>query len=267
MALLSEPFDPDQPNQLLVVNRRPEPDLPDHVLGDSIHWFIQSNITAPGYYLWSKTFQEYDAVEFFDTHWHRVFANEGSYFTCLNDCIEPETEGTGYWRITDPQHPQYTAPPQHPPLPFSAAGPSRLSERVRTPTPILTTPREPRHISLEEDEPSPYPAFADNPDLSPESPRDAHLASTFEQQQEEVLVAQFQHVLDVREQLPEDPATPGEPRYLQLVQEAVELGVNVPPPPPLEDPEDLIEHALPAPVVQPLLAPGPYSGLKNRCNV
>src|SRR5882757_7176447 len=197
MASLSELFDPDQPNQLLIVNRRPENDLPDYVLGDSIHWFIQSNVTAPGYYLWSETFQDYDAVEFFDTHWHRIFANKGSYFTCLNDHIKPETEGTGYWQITDPQHPQYTAPPQHPPLPFSAAGPSRLSECVRTPTPVLTAPREPRRISLEEDEPSPYPAFADNPDLSPESPRDTHLASTFEQQQEEVLVAQFQHVLDV----------------------------------------------------------------------
>src|SRR6267154_1320559 len=207
MASLSELFDLDQPNQLIVVNRRPAHDLPDHVLGDSITWFIRSNVTALGYYIWSNTFQDYNAVEFFDTHWYHVFANKGSYFTCLNDHIEPETEGTGYWKITDPQHSQYTAPSQHPPLPFSVAGPSRLSERVRTPTPVLTTPREPRRISLEEDEPSPYPAFADNPDLSPESPRDTHLASTFEQQQEEILVAQFQHILEVRERLPEDPAT------------------------------------------------------------
>src|SRR6267154_3067680 len=109
----------------------------------SITWFIRSNVTAPGYYIWSNHFQDYDAVEFFDTHWYRIFANEGSYFTCINDRIEPGAESTGYWRITDPQHPQYTAPPQHPPLPFSATGPSRLSERVRTPTPVLTEPREP----------------------------------------------------------------------------------------------------------------------------
>ena len=186
---------PDQLNQLIVVNRRPAHDLPEYILGDSITRFIRSNITAPGYYIWSNTFQDYDIVEFFDTHWYRIFANKGSYFTCLNDCIEPETESTGYWKITDPQHSQYTAPSQHPPLPFSVAGPSRLSERVRTPTPVLTEPREPRCISFEEDEPS--PAFAENPDLSPESPRDAHLAFTFEQQQEEVLVALFQHILDV----------------------------------------------------------------------
>src|SRR6267154_1740588 len=133
MASLSEPFDPDQLNQLIVVNRRPAHDLPEYILGDSITRFIRSNITAPGYYIWSNTFQDYDIVEFFDTHWYRIFANKGSYFTCLNDCIKPETESTGYWKITDPQHPQYTAPPQHPPLPFSAAGLSRLSARSKCP--------------------------------------------------------------------------------------------------------------------------------------
>jgi len=187
MASLLELFDPDQPNQLIAVTRRSAHNLSDYVLGTHINWYIQTNVTPPGYYIHIEDLNEYDTVELIDFYWHCVYTTGGSYYTCLADRIEPEQEGSGFWRITDPQHPQYIAPSQHPLLPFlvalsSTAGLSRLSERVRTPTPVLTTPREPRRISLEEDELSPYSAFADNPDLSPESPRDVHLVSTLERQ-------------------------------------------------------------------------------------
>jgi len=82
----------------------------------------------------------------------------------------------------------------------------------------------------------------------------------------EVLAAQFQHVLDLEDQEPENPLTPQEPAYLHLIEEAVEAGLNVPPPPPLVEPEDilepepvqavllLIQQVIAQPVVQPIMA-------------
>ena len=102
MASLSEPLDPDQPNQLITVTRRPAPDLPDYVLRTHINWYIQTNVTPPGYYLHIEELNEYDAVELVDSHWHRIYTLEGSYYTCLADRIKPGTEGSRFWRITDP---------------------------------------------------------------------------------------------------------------------------------------------------------------------
>jgi hypothetical protein len=43
----------------------------------------------------------------------------------------------------------------------------------------------------------------------------------------------IQHILDIQERELENPDTPQVPAYLHLVEEAVEAGLNVPPPPPL----------------------------------
>jgi hypothetical protein len=69
-----------------------------------------------------------------------------------------------------------------------------------------------------------------------------------EQLQEHILAAQFENVLDIRQRVIENPATPDYLAYLNLIEEAIIVGVNVLPPPPLAEEE-------PAPFFQPLVAP------------
>jgi hypothetical protein len=66
-----------------------------------------------------------------------------------------------------------------------------------------------------------------------------------------VLVAQLQHGLDTQDRKPENPLTPEEPAYLQLVEQAIEAGLNVPPSPPLVHPVHPLASQLPAP--QPII--------------
>ena len=65
-------------------------------------------------------------------------------------------------------------------------------------------------------------------------------------QEEHILAAQFQHVLDVRERELENPNTPDQPAYLQLIEQAVQSGLNVP------EPSLLIEQS-PSQFYQPLV--------------
>jgi hypothetical protein len=76
---------------------------------------------------------------------------------------------------------------------------------------------------------------------SPESP----------QADDPVLVAQLQHRLDIQDREPENPLTPDQPAYLQLVEQAIEAGLNVPPPPPLAHSVHPLAPQLPAP--QPIV--------------
>ena len=52
-------------------------------------------------------------------------------------------------------------------------------------------------------------------------------------QKEHILAAQFQHILDVRERELENPNILDQPAYLQLIEQAVQFGLNVSEPPPL----------------------------------
>ena len=64
-------------------------------------------------------------------------------------------------------------------------------------------------------------------------------------QEEQILAAQFEHVLDIQDREPENPQEPDYPRYLNLVEQALLLGLDAPEPPPLAEPE-------PPQVFQPL---------------
>jgi hypothetical protein len=66
-----------------------------------------------------------------------------------------------------------------------------------------------------------------------------------------VLVAQLQHRLDIQDREPENPLTPEKPAYLQLVEQAIKAGLNVPPPLPLVHPVHPLAPQLPAP--QPIV--------------
>jgi hypothetical protein len=80
-----------------------------------------------------------------------------------------------------------------------------------------------------------------------------HVATPEEQLQEHILAAQFENVLDIRQRVIKNPATPEYPAYLNLIEEAIIVGVNVPPPP-------LLVEDKPAPFFQPLvIAPQPIA--------
>jgi hypothetical protein len=66
-----------------------------------------------------------------------------------------------------------------------------------------------------------------------------------------VLTAQLQYRLDIQDREPENPLTLDQLAYQQLIEGAVEAGLNVPPPPPI---------AQPAPQ---LLAPQPIAPIQN----
>ena len=230
-----EPFlDTDTDWTFKEVRLRQNPDLPDHVLG-AVQWlgFVQ----YPGYYLYASTDPndpdqplDHLPVEFIENHWYFIsrIGKDNDTYICKGDRIEPYAHRTGYWRISDPQHPAHV-PEELPPVPGSStSGPS-----------TLTVPRQ-RAETLESQELSPF-RFAENPDLDQEE-----YFSSVAEATTDVLVAQFHSVLDIRDREPENPLTPDQPAYLHLVEEAVEAGLNIPPPPPLL--EEPIE-------VQPIAAP------------
>jgi hypothetical protein len=112
-------------------------------------------------------------------------------YTSLVEWIEPHTLGTGYWRITDPQHPNFeenwnlthaagsfTEPPR---LTVTTHVPSLLSDPTLSP---FTAARRTDHMSSD----SSTPREEDNSD-----------ESSLEQVQvdDPVLVAQLQHGLDI----------------------------------------------------------------------
>jgi hypothetical protein len=72
------------------------------------------------------------------------------------------------------------------------------------------------------------------------------IATPEEQLQECILSAQFENILDIRQRVIKNPAIPEYLAYLNLIKEAIIVGVNVPPPPPLVEDE-------PAPFFQPLV--------------
>jgi hypothetical protein len=208
----------DDPFDLKDVQLRPTPDLPDYVLG-AVQWL--GFVAYPGYYLYTTTTsgaQDHVPVEFLNNNWYFINQSDDGEltYTCQEDRIEPYAHRTGYWRISDPQHPEHV-PEELPPVPGSStAGPS-----------TLTVPRE-CTSTLESEELSPF-RFAHNPDLDQD--QEEYFSSVAEATTD-VLAAQFQHVLDIQEREPENPDTPEVPAYLLLI-EAVEAGLHIPPPPPL----------------------------------
>jgi len=112
--------------------------------------------------------------------------------------------------------------------------------------------------------PNPYWDQEDDHQSPEDDYQEVQLGTT--EPETDVLAAQFQHILDLEDREPENPLTPQEPAYLHLIEEAVEAGLNIPPPPPLVEPEDilepepvqavplLIQQVITQPVVQPIMA-------------
>ena len=212
----------DDPFDLLDVQLREQPDLPDHILG-AVQWL--GFVAHLGYYLYATTStgtEDHLPVEFIENNWYFITrsSDEEDTYICQNDRIECYAQRTGYWRISDPQHPEHI-PEELPPVPGSStSGPSTLS-----------VPRQ-HAETLESQELSPF-RFADNLDLDQEE-----YFSSVAEATTDILAAQFQHVLDIQEREPENPDTPHVPAYLNLLEEAVEAGLHIPPPPPLAQQEE-----------------------------
>ena len=179
------------------------------------------------------------------------------------------TRRTGYWNIKDPEHPGHLQYLQK--LDRQAAQTlynqeqQQLQEEERarqlpaleldtdipplsgdpTLSPFLTalptgSPAftEPRGRTLQD------PSNSSDSEESEPSPREP--SSEHKGQEEPILKAQLQYGLDVQDREPENPAAPEEPAYIQLVGEAAEFGLNVPPPLPIAQPVPQIQIQVPA---------------------
>ena len=167
-----------------------------------------------------------------------VFIADGEiYYTALEDRIHPYQEGTGYWRHSDPQHPKHTVP-QNLPTPgpstatvdISASGDPPRTPSI-FPSPIFAsaqtqaTQTAKKHQITSSAETQVDPAQVELP-LS-------RIATPQEQLEENILVAQLENVLALEDRELENPLTPDQPvPYLQLMEDTVTRGVNLPPPPP-----------------------------------
>src|ERR1700692_1925673 len=103
MVYVSAHLDQD-PDQRRRVYRRTVDDLPAHVK-DEVFWITSTYGT--GYYIDFEAGPE--PVEFLEDHWHHLTYDprDNTYWTHDSDLVEHNEENTGYWHITDPQHPEY----------------------------------------------------------------------------------------------------------------------------------------------------------------
>jgi len=234
MAQLLEPLSDTNPYALSQVQPRTKPDLPEHVLGQ-VKWLNFSE--HPGYYLWDEEVNTNRRVEFVDNNWFYLttYNDDTDVYICSEDHIQPYSNNTGYWRITDPEHPEHV-PEELPPVasPLAEAGPSSLQVPRQHAETLESDDRLPLQFA-----PNPYWDQEDNHQSPEDDYQEVQLGTT--EPETDVLAAQFQHVLDLEDREPENPLTPQEPAYLHLIEEAVEAGLNVPPPPPLAQPEDILE--------------------------
>jgi hypothetical protein len=184
---------------------------------------------------------QYRAIKFVEGSWYYHFIHQDQYFISFVDQIPPYYYGTGQWRESNPQHPHYvpaeastsavTLKVQTHNLPRLLEDP-RLSPFVSAQTRLSPATVKSESSGEEEEdthsEGSEGQAATVAPTRTPGTPLDP--------QQEDVLSGLVQHVLDIKEREPENPLTPEVHAYLDLVQEAIEVGVRVPSPPPLIQP-------------------------------
>jgi hypothetical protein len=164
-------------------------------------------------------------VDFVNNHWYQLYDYLGYWATSVEDQIPRNHQGTGFWHISDPQHPDYQ------PVASTSGITVQIPETTLSTDPALSpyvTAQPTRSAESSNSGSSEHraPTTSSGEDL----PR---IQTPLEPLEEQVLVAQFQNVLDVQEREPENPLTPDQPAYLNLVAEAVGFGLNVPPPPPL----------------------------------
>jgi hypothetical protein len=85
-----------------LLTKQTSDDLPDYVK-DTVQWLDLPDYTL-GYYVYNCSEQQYTPVEYLENHWYHIYQYSGIAYTSLGEHIEPHTQGTGYWCITDPQH-------------------------------------------------------------------------------------------------------------------------------------------------------------------
>src|SRR5580692_10743042 len=167
------------------VLRKTEPNLPQHLLRQSINWVIQG--PNRGYNLAQQhphTFQITNCpVEFFDGYWYALLRSNdtGEYFAFDGDRIPHRAEGTGAplnWH--DPYHPNYE-PFRFTPTTFAQDLPGAFDlgpvETAPPQTPgaqatDLHSPRESRHESSEEEGEGEQTASEGSPE-PPHTPEEA----------------------------------------------------------------------------------------------
>jgi hypothetical protein len=240
----------DDPDEECEVTRRKLDDLPPEVLGGVIwiNYHKGESVQQPktGYYLpdlqdhtlVEPTYKPHapEPVEFFDNHWYYLDDKNNKWYTAHYFQITHNEQDTGFWPITNPNHPDYQAP-----------------------SPASASHRESRHSSSEE---SPQQRFRfttnyesdKDEDTSIAPPLDPREQSVEDQQQEletRIVTAGIEHVLDITDREPEDPQDPGFPHYLTIVTRAVVQGVQPPSTPPAIQPIPQIVINPPVPVVQP----------------
>jgi hypothetical protein len=104
---LLKAFDPRNPNTLVTYTTRTTDDLSDRVKG-RVQWRDDLPDHPTGYYLFDPADSSLEAVEFINNYWHFIFRYTGNTFTSLENRIEPNSLGTGYWYETDRQHPNFS---------------------------------------------------------------------------------------------------------------------------------------------------------------
>ena len=165
--------------------------------------------------------------------------------------IEPNTLGTGYWHIYELEHPLF----QPIPVPTTSAAtldiPVELQGGPLTDNPAISPfliAENPQAAYLEDSSSEEDTDSTESPPLPAHVPLPLSRALTpLTPQEEQILAAQFEHVLDIQDREPENPQEPDYPGYLNLVEQALLLGLDAPEPPPLVEPE-------PPQVFQPLFS-------------
>jgi hypothetical protein len=99
-------------NTLTAVSRRTTDNLPAHVQGNA-QWTTVGTFT--GYYIPAEHTKNNKPAptEFINNAWHALvyIESQNAFFTRSTHRIAREnTYGLGFWDITDPEHPDYTAP-------------------------------------------------------------------------------------------------------------------------------------------------------------
>ena len=232
MAWLAWLFNTANPAEIVQVHCRDEDNIPPHVNGQ-VYW------RNDGYYLAVPYDTQPKAVEFINNYWYIIFQHDSHWYTALEDCIEPNTLGTGYWRATDPQHPDYN---------------EVSTSQLRLDIPETELRRDPAispFVTARQSDSNSSGSESTSPETGENEPT-AH-PTPIEPSVEQVLITQFQHVLDIEDREPENPLTPDQPAYLHLVEEAVHAGLNIPPPPPIAHPLHPLAPLLPAPQPRALI--------------
>jgi len=111
-------------NEQVKVNRCQQDDLPEHVKGQAYFKGASQSINT-GYYL-NTPRKKHVAVEFICTpegedYWTALHWSGASnyWYIATEALIKRDSTLVGWWKIEDPQHPQYTAPVNSPALKYT----------------------------------------------------------------------------------------------------------------------------------------------------